>query len=467
MVTSAPTRFRRWWLLLAALGLGLVGLVLAGLWLFPRLLLSQVQQQAGQRGVTLEGCALDYAMDGWRLRHITLQGCQVSMQTPLAARGTVHTLEVTLESWAPRRVSVRQPQLDVWGSLDVQDWTQHSVELSSGLEVTLSEGFVQWSPSEGQPALLVLRDAAYESRNQTGRARVEIGQLAKGDLSLGKTTVLTLALNGHPKNQLRAQLDPEAALGTVQVEFADLQLAHLSLLLSSDLPSQLRSVRVDGKLFLELPLGLNPRQPRGEFDFDLHGLNFPVPRELQGLVYGSPARLSGKFSSDRVYEKITLNPIQFRTGTLTMRGSGRALREELRVALQARMSGQLSCQSIVKAAANVHLSTPLAKAAATIARRALSGSVTIYAFVEADSAELARAQIVETIGNGCGLVRLPLTETLALSQELLQDIPELQELLAPLQKALPSAKGRLPKFELPKLELPKLPNLLKTPESAE
>src|SRR5690606_34451415 len=139
-----------------------------------------------------------------------------------------------------------------------------------------------------------------------------------------------------------------------------------------------------------------------------------------------------------VYEKFTLDPISFRTGSLTMRGNGRALREELNVKMQARMSGQLSCQSIVKSAANVHLSTPLAKAAATIARRALSGSVTLYAFVEANSADLSSAQVVETIGNGCGLVRLPLTETLALSQELLQDIPELQELLAPLQKAMPS-----------------------------
>ncbi len=467
-MTSTPTRppLRRWWLLLAALLAGLVVLLLViGLWLLPRVLLSQVQRQAADHGVMLEGCDLDYAFDGWRLRSITLRRCQLSVQTPLAGKGAVHTIEITLENWAPRRLAVRQPQLEVWGTLDVEDFEQQSVELASGLSVSVSEGFVRWAASEAQPELLVLRDVNYESQTQSGSAALELAQFASGSIQFGKKTELTLALNDHPKTQLRAVLDPEQSLGTVRGEFADLELRHLALLFSSGLPAALRDVRVDGKLFFELPLALNPQPPRGEFDFDLHGLNFPVPRELQGLVYGGPARLSGRFTSDRVYEKFTLDPISFRTGSLTMRGSGRALREQLNVGLQARMSGQLSCQSIVKSAATVHLNTPLAKAAATIARRALSGSVTLYAFVEANSADLSRAQVIETIGNGCGLVRLPLTETLALSRELLQDIPELQELLAPLQKAMPPA-GKLPKLELPKWELPKLPNLLKTPPTA-
>jgi hypothetical protein len=224
----------------------------------------------------------------------------------------------------------------------------------------------------------------------------------------------------------------------------------------------LRPLEVEGRIFSSIPLGLTMEQPSGDLHLTLHGLQFPVPRELEGLVYQSAPKLSGKFTLNRTLDRATINELSFLTGELAMRGDAELELQGQGVAVKARLSGPLSCRAIADAAATAHADSTLAALVGRFARRVLTGSVDVLTVIEGHTSDLEHARVLTSIGVGCGLEPLPLD--LSISKELLDRLPI--DVLEHLPRLTPDSA---PRTSRSRPSRPKLPGLLPLfdPSSAE
>jgi hypothetical protein len=153
----------------------------------------------------------------------------------------------------------------------------------------------------------------------------------------------------------------------------------------------------------------------------LHGLQFPVPRELEGLIHQSPPKLSGKLSLSRSLDRATVTDLTFLTGELMMRGDAELERKGQGVTIKSRLRGPLACRAIADAAATAHADSVLATIAGRFARRVLTGSVEVIAAIDALSSDLDHAQVITSIGVGCGLTPFPVDGNIPRS--LLESLP--------------------------------------------
>jgi hypothetical protein len=215
----------------------------------------------------------------------------------------------------------------------------------------------------------------------------------------------------------------------------------------------LRPIELEGRIFASVPLGLSTELPGGDLHLTLHGLQFPVPRELDGLIYGSPPKISGKFSMSRSFDRVTIPDLSFLTGELAMRGDAELEVQGQGLAIKSRTSGPLTCRAIAESAATAHADSPLALIAERFARRALNGSVDVIAAVEAHTSDLEHAKVFTSIGIGCGFEPLPIDPSV--SRELLERLPiDALQALTP-----PDGAVRLPKLRTRKGKAGALPNL--------
>jgi hypothetical protein len=199
-----------------------------------------------------------------------------------------------------------------------------------------------------------------------------------------------------------------------------------------------------------VPIGLTTGLPAGDVYLTLRGLQFPVPREIEGLVHSTAPRLSGKLGVNRTFDRASFRALGFSTGELQMVG-----RAELTLDGQSRglhfeshMSGPLSCRAIAESAVSARAGTALGKHAGAFAKRVLSGNVQIVAALSGDTWQLGRTQVLTSIGVGCGLRPLPLDASSAV--EILSKLPE------DVLRQLPSGREILALPKLPKA--PPLPD---------
>jgi hypothetical protein len=147
-----------------------------------------------------------------------------------------------------------------------------------------------------------------------------------------------------------------------------------------------------------------------------------VPRELIGLVYGSPPKIAAKFKLSRLLDRVTFHELTFLTGALAMRGAASVNLEQGGLGFQVNLSGPLGCSAIAESAASAHADSILASWAGRVAKRALKGSVQIVAALYGKTPRLADSAVVTSIGVGCGLKPLPLD--VGLPSELLERLPK-------------------------------------------
>jgi hypothetical protein len=215
-------------------------------------------------------------------------------------------------------------------------------------------------------------------------------------------------------------------------------------------------VTLDSQVYAQIPIGLNPTPAKGDARFTMRGLNFPVPRELAGLVYGTPAEVTTNFTLDRSFTKGELKKLTFKVGALDMRGSGKVALDGLALNFELTLNGRLSCDAIVRSAVAAHAGTELSRVAGIIAKRALQGSVDVYARISGSTAALDKVSVIKTVGVGCGIKPFPLDGLP------LDGIPDPDELLGRLRGLPGDLEQRLPKGTEPTLPgspLPKLPSL--------
>ncbi|MEO8185247.1 MAG: hypothetical protein ABI895_41095 [Deltaproteobacteria bacterium] len=441
---------RRSWL--RALSLVLLGglLFVIGLgWLGRQWLWLEIRSQAEARGIQLDGCEIGL---GWQ--RLTLRKCQFASSREAASQGQrwafgsarvngrIDELEVSLSSLQPERVRVRGAEVGVRGDVPWQDLFR-SIPSSEGsapeLPIDVQNASLSWITGDSPQPWLTLSALEYHSGTEQLSAELAaVGMLGHLALQQGNLSI-TLGDSERPKVRINLRAGADRDRAELSLDLQALPLLELEgpWLVLSD---ALRPVQVGGRIFVSLPLGLNAELPGGDVHVTLTGLQFPVPREVEGLVYGSPPKVSGKFSLTRSFDRVTFRDLQFQTGALAMQGDARLELAGEGATVQAHLTGPLSCVAIAESAARAHAGSLLAQWARSIARSTLRGSVQIVAALQAHTSDLPHARVLTSIGVGCGLQPLPLAADLP--RDLLEQLPE-------------DIRRRLPRLDT----LPKLPRL--------
>jgi hypothetical protein len=404
--------------------LGAIGVFVLHGWLLDVLV-----EQAQRRGIALSNCQLDLG-----LSRIALDRCEFNLRpdgrvassalTNVAVGGNVDRLEIELDGFTPARARVRGAHALLRGEPRVRElFTPGSTGQLPALDlpVDVEQSSFSWQLDAQGPPQLSLSELSVDARTQRLTSRFEVVRRAHGQLSLGPEGVeVTLGDPIRPEVRLIVRVLPRAQRAEVSLDLHRVPLRSLEgpWLQMTD---TLRPIEVEGRIFASIPLGLSMDPPGGDLHLTLHGLQFPVPRELEGLVYQSPPKLSGKFSMSRSFDRATIPELSFLTGDLAMRGDAELEVQGQGLAIKSRTSGPLACKAIAESAATAHADSPLAMIAGSFARRALNGSVDVISAIEAHTSDLEHAKVFTSIGVGCGLEPLPI-DTLV-SRELLERLP--------------------------------------------
>jgi hypothetical protein len=435
------------------LAVGLVIVVLLGVaavvgWnMLPGLVLAEVVRQADKRGVQLRGCEIELAWDLPKLSGVTLKQCEFELARAPYVTGKLDEIEVELVDMKPKTATVSGADIVVRGTPKLSDILEDRKPSLDDIRVKVRESRLRWFATESETPRLDLAALRYDSDGGEFASQVEIEGILRGTASRRASVIETeLHLVDNPKAKLSARLEQDTSLGEVRTEFEKLALSELDGPLLP-IPKELHHVQVDARFYAQIPLGMSMKQPKGDLRLTLHGLNFPVPRELEGLVYGTPAELSTQFTLDRSLTRAKLRRLQFSVGALQMNGDGKVELEGDGLAFELAMAGNLSCSAIVRSATAAHAGSEIAKVAGKIAKKALKGSVKIIVFVDGHTDSLEQTKVIKSVGVGCGLRPELVDELAQLPTRLLEQLPDIPGL------------GRLPKpDERPKIGLPKLPD---------
>jgi hypothetical protein len=426
------------WLIPAGVLL-LAGLAALGWSLLPSIVWRTVKAEADRRGVSLKACALDI---GWSA--LAIKGCAFRLSTFPEVTGTIDRIDVVLARLKPQSITVSGAHVRIDGMPRFQDLA-YRMRPSAGDSVpfVLRQSDLSWTLAQGATPWLTLSELAYSAATSALAAEATALDRFRGRLS-GTTEAMSLGLlsAASPGSDLSFRAQQVRDSLDLVLEFHQLPLGQLEGS-ALDWPPELETVRGDGRLHVRIPTGLTAETPSGDVRVVLTGINFPVPRELAGLVYGTPAELTANLNIARNLEKSELERVSFVIGALSMRGRGRVELADTALAFQLNLSGELGCSVIARSAAAAHRDSELAQVAGRIAQKSLKGTVQLNTSLEGNSRQLAAARVATTAGVGCGVKPLPLQDLLKAPLELLQKLP----LDAP---RIPPAT-----FEFPQLNAPR------------
>jgi hypothetical protein len=426
------------WLIPAGVLL-LAGLGALGWSLLPSFVWRTVQREADRRGVVLKSCALDI---GWSA--LTITRCEFRLSTFPEVTGTLERIDVALAQLKPQGITVTGAHVRIDGMPRFQDLA-YRMRPTAGDSVpfVLRQSDLSWTLSPGAAPWLALSELAYTAATGALAGQVTALERFRGRLS-GSAEALSLDLLSaeSPGSALSFRSHQQRDALDLVLELQQLPLGQLEGS-ALDFPPELEGVRGDGRLHVRIPVGLTAETPSGDVRLVLTGINFPVPRELAGLVHGTPAELTANLNIARNLEKSELERASFVIGSLSMRGRGRVELASPGLALQISLNGELPCNVIARSAAAAHQDSELAKVAGRIAQKSLKGAVQINTSIEGNSRELGAARVLTTAGVGCGVKPLPIEDLLKAPLELLQKLP----------KDAPQIP--LPTFDFPRLNAPR------------
>jgi hypothetical protein len=432
-------RSKALWLVPAGVVL-LVGLLGLGWALLPQLVWRTVQREAEQRGVSLETCQLAL---GWSALRLTR--CEFRLSTFPEVTGTLERVDVTLERLKPKSIAVSGAHVAIDGLPRFQDLAYRlRPTMGDAVPFVLRESDLSWKLTPEATPWLALSEIAYSTASGTMAAHAVALDRFRGTLTgSAEALALNLLSPASPGSDLSFRTEQARDALELVLEFHQLPLGQLEGS-ALDWPPALETVRADGRVHVRIPVGLTAETPSGDLRAVLSGLNFPVPRELDGLVYGTPAELIASLNIARNLEKSELERVSFVAGALSMRGRGRVeLGTPSGLDFQLSLSGELQCSAIARSASAAHKGSELAQIGGRIAQKSLKGTVQINSALSGNSRVLDQAQVSTTVGVGCGIKPLPLEELLKAPLELLQQLP----------KNAPQMP--LPTFQFPKLSAPR------------
>jgi hypothetical protein len=437
--------------ILVTVGIGIYALTVY----LPQAVYSRVVAASKAAGIELQQCSgFDFTRDGLAITRVRLEQCTFQSSLPMQPAGTIERLDAELSNHTPTRVVIAGADVTVAGDLRALE-LYGELQAPTGVEVIAQRNRLRWLGAEGEKPRLIVENIQRLATDAPWSGDISVPDLVAGKFVFGEDLTLDLQHVTNPTSFLRLHVLPSRFTGTLSVNFDGLPMTLLSGMVFHNVPPELLTVQLTGQANFDLPFGLNPKQPKGHFKFTFQGLNFPVPREVAGLVYDTSPEVEGDVEINRTFNRFKIQNLTFATGRLRMKGNATVQREGTATHWLSSLRGPLPCEAIAAAAAKIHLQglplgPELASAAGRIGKKAIKGSVDILVALDAHSTDLAAAKIVKTIGVGCGLQPLPL---LGAARNLLRDLPQLSlgsGSIADVIKDLPA----LP--ELP--PLPKLPN---------
>lgn len=458
---SLPKKKRSAWPFVLLGVLFMLGLALAVGWLLlPTFVLRYVEKEARAQGVVLRDCSLEFTLE-----RVELTGCAFELVDVPGISGTIAKATIELVDYAPKSVLLEQVAVvvrelpDVPTGERVPRWLEQRAKMGKDAKIPIKIqdsrldlfGVDEKGNQDGAP-LVTLKGFEYDSASESLKGDIAIGGTITGKFShVGTRSELDVALSMSPKTRGRFSVETKPEGAEVRADFEGLPLALFSLPPIVVLPEALELVQVDGQAYALVPFGLDTKGIRGDFRFSIAGLPMPVPMEIQGLVYGPLVSMTGNFKLHDNYQELDVSKLVVKSGVLELRGDARAAVKGLRIPLQAKLRGALSCGAILEAATRAHTDSPLFINAAKIGRKFVDGSVDIVVGLDADLLKLPEAKLLRTIGVGCGLKPAPVpSELRELGERILKDLPNPPPFEPP-NLSLPAP---------PRIELPRLPDLL-------
>ena len=428
----------------------LVGVAVSA-WLVGRSwIMREIVAEAARRGVALGACELEL-----RPRRIGLNECRFGLLPDAAQRGwplpgvqasgSIQRIELMLAGWRPARLRIDGLEATLHGAPAWPDMLgPGGAPAFPSLPADVERSSVAWYFAEGSAPALSLQELAYRADERRLTSKLALAGGWRGELAFGDEGArVTLGEASPPELRLQARVVAEGQRVELGLELSKLPLRRLEGERLRLTPT-LRAIEVDGRVSMTVPTALTMAVPTGHVLLTLHGLQFPVPREVEGLVHGTPPQVSGKLSVARSLDQVTFPELTFLTGSLEMHGPAELELDPEGVRFRTSLSGPLSCRAIAESARRAHKDSVLAKLAGTLAARVLTGSVQVVAAIEGRTPDLERARVLTSIGVGCGLRPLPMDP--GLPRELLEQLPEL-----PLGRDLPRLQERLRWPPLPPL----------------
>jgi hypothetical protein len=360
----------------------------------------------------------------------------------VAVSGSLEHAAVELAGLSAKRLVVQGIDATLQGEPNLRELLGARTSLTPpDLPVDLERSELAWHLTPDGPVVLQLSGLGFDADAKRLLSRFEVIRRGHGQLSLGPEGLeVTLGDPAHPEVRLILRVLPKVERAELSLDLRRLPLRVLEGPWLQ-MTNALRPIELEGRVFASVPLGLSMDVPSGDVHLTLHGLQFPIPRELDGLIYPSPPKLSGKFTTSRNGTRIDIADLSFLAGELAMQGGAELELKGQGLAIKARANGPLSCRAIAESAATAHADSALAALAGSFAQRALSGSVEVLTAIEGHSSDLEHARVLTSIGVGCGLAPLPLD--LSVSKDLLERLPlDLLDALPRLEPPVPLPKSR-------------------------
>ncbi len=137
----------------------------------------------------------------------------------------------------------------------------------------------------------------------------------------------------------------------------------------------------------------------GKFDAKVQGYVPPHPRELNGVLFGTTTKASGKLRVDGW--AVALEELVVEAGALKMKGSGRL---GLTGSLTMDLAGSVPCSDVAASVVGAHLGFGGSILTRRLASGRLGGTVEARVHVEADVRDLERARIGPSASLHCKIV---------------------------------------------------------------
>lgn len=414
---------KKWWIVLAVVGLVATAAALA----FEPLLRHIVITRAREGGVELaqiEDISLGFG-------RVTLSGVRFSLDGVEGLEGEAAHLELELDGLAPTKIIAREMSLELVGSavdllLSLGVWTEDHPELWR-LPADVSDVTLRWRPAADADPWLSARGGRMIPTEQGARLEAEraqimgigVGRVAAAWDGTGAAASFGFGEDDVKKAPLRAVIHHGERPARLEIALDPVPVADLAGPLAMLLP--VPDIRASGRADLELH---DDGRIDGTVQAKAVGYRVPVPRELGAFVFGDTTTMKSEIAIDAAFDEVKLDDLVVQHGVVKLTGGGTIDRKGDEAIIDLSLKGSLTCAELANAATQTHLGGDIGRLLGGLAGRALKGSVGLTITIHADTRDLLGARIGRTIGVGCGLRPLSADDL----PKLPDDFPELPKL---------------------------------------
>jgi hypothetical protein len=468
-VTEKPPRpaIRPWVLLALTIPCLLVAAgALAAYVLLPPYIEERIIAEARKQGFELKlgGVSLWFGS-------VSLEDVGVSLDKVPELRARIARVDLSLDGFTPMRAAADAVTVDIRGTvpdvlLSLEGWTRrHRKEAGTSIPVSMSNVELRWSAQDREAPWLEIQGGQVTHASTTSVLTASSAQIAgvraeNVGARLSATDASFSVSIGDPapgQAKFTVDVDRRASPPRAVVQLAPTPVDVLERSLGIPLPSG--DIKATARAELALP-ERGPAPIEGHLVATLEGYTPPHPVELNGFDFGRRTTLTTDFSMSPDATRIDLQKTEVRAGEFVLRGDGVIVRDGVHALTSMALRGALPCKTIARSVARARAGSVLGKFAGDTAHKMVDGTVAIQLDVHVDTRSPDAPKITPTIGIGCGLRPLTLSELKELgvqgAEELDKGVTRAGERAGEL---VDSALSRVPPLPSALPPLPKLPPL--------